>query len=1144
MGPAPHGDAVDCSGKIIEADEEVFYKPQRAMGSSQEIMKDEAPHTRYGVGVLYPAPTANDSNDTEGEIMDVAEVHNGEIIAQVLDEKAAENLETGKRKLSSAADVADDESSSLSLANTMRPASMGVSFLIDLSKIKEVRIRIKGGTYSRREARMKEKDRTRQWWVRSTFHEVLSLDLEYLMSKNGRLLPITLNSRRLSLKLECISRPDPLNPDDTSRRLVTICLVNRTTQTADDGRSLDARCLFQCRFKILAIGTNDKLTNSILPYPEARINEPDEEEQSLALLYRKLLTFATGHGCSADWNAKEGDQFCSQVSAVPFPVQEVPSTTPDITREDGSKLTVSMKALAGLDPHDDGLASLEEVVSRYGSWIQELEEISLPEKLQPAAAIHLKECKRAQTRMREGIRHLRDKPQILEAFRLANHAILLQQIRSGQKVRRAQITDGRFRFTEAEPPNPLSPPTGRGLWRPFQIAFLLMSLPSMANGSSPDRKTVELIWFPTGGGKTEAYLGITAFTIFLRRLRNPEDSGTDVLMRYTLRLLTAQQFQRASGLICAMDYLRQDQAKKGKNLGGEISIGIWLGGDTTPNSRDDARSKLTRLEKGKKETEYPFVLLKCPWCCAEIGPLEGRRDQPFVIGLERTGSRSVGFRCADRQCHFHSRLPVLVVDEDIYENPPELVIGTVDKFASLAWKPNARSLFGIGPEGDREKSPPGLIIQDELHLISGPLGSVSGLYECVIEELCTDRRPANQSDHVPPKIISSTATARCYRKQIKDLYAREDAALFPPPGLDISDSFFSNYARDPDSGELAKGRQYVGVLASSGLSHIAAQRNTFATLLQATQLIKEKEERDPWHTLLTFFNSLRELGGGLTLYQQDIPERIYQIRERFGGRYRKIFDCIELTGRIKSGDVPKSLEKLERVVGRDDYPVDACLASNIIEVGIDVDRMSLMSVVGQPKTTSQYIQVTGRVGRKWWERPGLIVTIYGASKSRDRSHYEKFRTYHQQLYAQVEPASITPFTHPAMERALHAVMTSFVRQFSPERRANNPQSANEGDWNKIAELLIERVKIVEPSEEGKLHQWLDKRIADWKRTQTLKWNPGMNDDTPSFLRYPGSYYPSAWKGVSWDTPTSMRTVDAECLPKITTLYQHEDLPIF
>ena len=357
---------------------------------------------------------------------------------------------------------------------------------------------------------------------------------------------------------------------------------------------------------------------------------------------------------------------------------------------------------------------------------------------------------------------LADDPQIRTAFTLANLAILIQQIRSRREARIASFDPATSTVLFEEPYETLDLNSQRAkgcAWRAFQIAFILASLRSTADSSHDDRELVELIWFPTGGGKTEAYLGLAAFSVFLRRLRDPADTGVQALMRYTLRLLTAQQFQRAGRLVCAMEYLRRHHSAA---LGDEtISIGIWLGGSTTPNTRADALAVFRSLTRGDGAKENQFVLDRCPWCGAQMGPVElagrgrGRRSIPKVIGYEQRG-KTVVYACPDHLCEFHESMPLYVIDEDIYEIRPALIIGTVDKFAMLAWRPQARSLFGIAMDGTRSYSPPGLIIQDELHLISGPLGSMVGLYEPVIEELCTDGRG---SPPARPKIISSTATS-------------------------------------------------------------------------------------------------------------------------------------------------------------------------------------------------------------------------------------------------------------------------------------------------------------------------------------------------------------------------------------------------
>ena len=213
-----------------------------------------------------------------------------------------------------------------------------------------------------------------------------------------------------------------------------------------------------------------------------------------------------------------------------------------------------------------------------------------------------------------------------------------------------------------------------------------------------------------------------------------------------------------------------------------------------------------------------------------------------------------------------------------------------------------------------------------------------------------------------------------------------------------------------------------------------------------------------------------------------------------------------------------------------------CLASNIIEVGIDIDRLSIMAVVGQPKTTSQYIQVTGRVGRRWWERPGLVITLYGASKPRDRSHFEQFRTYHSRLYAQVEPTSVTPFSPPVLDRALHAIMSGYVRQRGDESQSHSPYPYPEDLIDSIRDVIRRRIEAVDTEELNNFEEIFNKRQDKWRRWQRTQWGTFGRIDPNALLRQAGAYVPIEQKFTSWPTPTSVRNVDAECESEITSLY--------
>jgi hypothetical protein len=495
-------------------------------------------------------------------------------------------------------------------------------------------------------------------------------------------------------------------------------------------------------------------------------------------------------------------------------------------------------------------------------------------------------------------------------------------------------------------------------------------------------------------------------------------------------------------------------------------------------------------------------------------------------------------------------LPIVIIDEDLIEDPPNLVIGTVDKFAMLAWKPEVRRLFGIGNDGRHDGLPPSLIIQDELHLISGPLGSMVGAYETIIERLCQK----DGYSGIKPKIIASTATISRAREQVKDLYARKDVFLFPPSGLEAGDSFFAREARN-DDGSLKPGRLYLGILASAHGSFQTTLARVFASLMQHAAIMEtDAAGRDPWWTLLCFFNSLRELGGAATLFVSDTRDYLRVILDRQGLNYdviRQLFNVSELTSRIRSDEVPKELERLERVLrpqagnekaGFDDNGVvDACLASNIIEVGVDVGRLALMAIAGQPKTTSQYIQVSSRVGRDP-EKPGLVTVLYGQSKPRDRSHFERFRPYHQRLYAQVEPTSVTPFSAPAIERALHGIIVAAVRQLGALSAESSlpdpfPLAPDTSLLNLIEEMIEERVSVVAPEERDAVMARLQRRLDEWRTWQPGEYGGfGAAPEDPPLLHPAGSTEPASWNGRSWPTMSSLRNVDASCQAEVTSFF--------
>ena len=405
---------------------------------------------------------------------------------------------------------------------------MAVTFLAG-SGSSSLNVRVTGAAY--RIFDVSSGARKWKWWVRDPIEQTFPVSLGDIPRDGMVEIPPSepADSSPLALKLQVVSR------EAEEGFLITACLVNRT-----EGTGVDARCLFQSRLEVECRHLDG--SSSILPYPE-RLGDTDEEESSLALLFRSRRTYAIGHGCSADWSDSDSGTSPDKIIGDPLPVVSVPSITPEIRRGDRTPVEVSMESLARLDTDAEGFGALEEVVDLYRQWIElresELRGFDPPHR--EVAHRHMRHCVHAADRMEDGLRFLEGDMQARTAFALANKAMLIQQQRARRDSRQVEYDSrsGTYFFPDpaGDPADPVIE-AGQGVWRPFQVAFQLMTLKSVAEGGDPDRELVELIWFPTGGGKTEAYLGLAAFSMLLRRLRRKEDHGTDVLMRYTLRLLT------------------------------------------------------------------------------------------------------------------------------------------------------------------------------------------------------------------------------------------------------------------------------------------------------------------------------------------------------------------------------------------------------------------------------------------------------------------------------------------------------------------------------------------------------------------------------------------------------------------------------
>lgn len=1208
IGPCPSGDPLPISienGIARFPDDEarkknyVFVDPD---GTRREILKS-SPTSRYGVGILFPQKVTENSlaqaEDAETEGIETEPDGTSETVESA-DETDAVSFQQE--------DGAYDDS--VSLANAYKPSSMGVSFISELPdgnlsvKVEAVIYRLfkaeVAGTVKKadekKEAeknaehlvdtetkqleqtasspsnelepaadteteqpangeskRQEKKHGVYDWWAESPILADILIPCERLRRDKSEPCPVPNHPK---LTLEIYTR----KVKDVNGYIVTVMLINKFT-SEDDGRK-DEKCFFRCGFSV----SHDSGEKFILPYVGVRNAEPDDEERSIALLYRRRKTFAVGHGVAASWSQLSGAETATSVRTETMPEFEAPSVTPNLPNlfdADGSPLRFSMRELA--EGTEAGFRKLSLLADAYESWIveREAEAASLSDsnsyRNKQTAEAHLALCRQALNRIRNGIEYLTAHPDAHRAFRLANEAILRQQLVVGsvRPAKSVNTFDGDWTHQNLTTLPEVLPSSNKGYWRPFQVAFLLMSLCGVSEPNHPENNLVDLIWFPTGGGKTEAYLGLTAYLIFLQRLRASADRrfAVSVIMRYTLRLLTAQQFQRAAALTCAMELIR-----KRETLGDTpITVGIWVGSATTPNDRKKALSSLSAL---KRDTvaENPFVLLQCPWCNAQMGKrFKQPKEKKYTVLGYQPKDDTVKYQCADINCHFSgikgAELPICVIDEDLYRQPPTILISTVDKFALLPWYTASGSFFGL-EKGKRVAPPPALIIQDELHLISGPLGTMVGLYETLIEELCTVR---DESHRVigKPKIVASTATIRRAPEQINAVFARnkEDVRLFPPPALDADDSFFARTAKNKD-GTLKPGKIYLGVFATGLPSDVTAQVRVYSALLQGAQnlpVAAASSEKDPWWTLLSFYNNIRELGTGLTLISSDVPQHLEVIKARLGpSSVRKLnSETLELTSRLTNSKIPDALKKLETSYNTTGC-IDVCLASNIIEVGVDIVRLGLITVIGQPKTTAQYIQVSGRVGRRF-DEPGLAVVIYDMTKPRDRSHYERFISYHASLYAQVEPTSVTPFSAPALERGLHAVFIGMIRHLIGGDYGEDPRrftaAYNSSGSDAVAlkqrvkllkETILARANAVKALSDSPQHirQRLEEVLAHWFNFNPEKYKTfkPREEANPTLLYPMGTVLPQVWSHQSLPTMTSLRNVDASCEGAVTPFY--------
>ncbi|HWE91876.1 MAG TPA: DISARM system helicase DrmA [Pseudonocardiaceae bacterium] len=1117
------------------------------LGGPDEEFGDENPIDRYPLGRLAPRD-------------------------ETIDPATHENMGEAQGDDTDDADPEPDAPSVPSL----NPSALGFTAAV-LGDTDELIVTAKWGRYERMRSELEESAGRRVWKREQRF------GMATIRLTDGLLEPVS---------------PDPDYPDvvvrGRARRhrgdwLVSIFLDNQ--QHAPGPRRADKAPAWLFQVTLSATGPDGRsvFVPRTEPGPGAADEDEDQaERRQLAMTHRNHPEFAVGSGTAV--RAEDIDLTLRRarlISTSSVPQYEVPFTdvpSPKLD-DDVPELELTMKRLADLadGPSADLIAALRPLVDSYRAWIErQAERIDDPAAglagYHTEAKAALGAAGTAADRIAAGIDVLAGDPVARQAFGFANRAMYLQRKHTQVAALRRQRRELSLADAETE-----IDAQEVQAWRPFQLAFVLLNLPSLADPRHPERAedrrqaVADLLWFPTGGGKTEAYLGLTAFAIAVRR-RQPRYGGLDardgvaVLMRYTLRLLTIQQFERAATLICAAEKLRREDVE----TWGEkpIRVGLWVGQRVTPNTFDQAQEWSKQVRRGQfpRGTGSPHQLSSCPWCGAAI---ERGRD----IDPDPTHRRTL-IICADPLCPFSAMaaqlenldrerwgLPVLVVDEEIYRHPPSLLIGTVDKFAQLPWRGETATLFGqvdrrCGRHGyvtddiladnqwerqnhnaagdapaawiapaDRLR-PPDLIIQDELHLISGPLGSLVGLYEAAVDKLAswTDTETART---VRPKVVASTATVRRANRQIGDLFYRRNA-VFPPPGLDIEDNFFARQRPTDSTPDSTPGRRYVGICAH-GVRIRSTLIRVYVSVLGAAQRLHVKYGRneitDPYMTLVGYFNSLRDLAGMRRMVEDDVTNRLYRAAER-GLARRRISPPTELTSRLGSEAIRPLLDRLSVPFPRQNgrgatEPIDVLLATNMIAVGVDVSRLGLMVVANQPKSTAEYIQATSRVGRS---KPGIVFTVYNWARPRDLSHYERFEYVHATLYRQVEALSVTPFADRAVDRGLTGVLVSLVRESELAYNGNHGVR----DFSGTSRTADHAVGYLQRRAGGPADRDVRQRVADELRLRLDMWDreraepgrrlvyaqPANATDEVGLLRRPGR--------TRWDSrtcPMSLRDVE-------------------
>ena len=990
--------------------------------------------------------------------------------------------------------LGDEDNEDVYSAKFKQQSSLGLSFYLP-HEIKSFKVRLEWGDYVTDKQEYEDKNgKTRSRKVFTRLQRDCPIEVSFARGEKSKELAVEETDEGVYIKASCYALKSGYN-------LFSVYATNHRKATDETVNGI----MFQTK---LSVFPNSGETFA----PEYLCRRELEDEY----LFESRPIFARGHGCAADW-LLDNNGNAVQLFSEFIPEHEIPNVSPNL---DGfGKGYFSMREFSIAKNKEETIKRLNVLYETYIKWIEDLQgnpKMSDKSFADNKGADIIGKCNEQAERVLSGIKILQSDDKAFKAFCFMNRCMFMQRsINAFSKKYSSGVQCNLGEFLEED----------HSEWRAFQIAFVLLNLSGISDYNDKYRNNVDLLYFPTGGGKTEAYLGLIAFLLGYRRLTADieaeynKDGGVTVILRYTLRLLTTQQRDRLTKMIVATEILRRQYLSKGAPFGATpFSIGFYVGGGVTPNrfsefeNADDDPNKFNRTV-GKLNRQ----LINCPYCGKPLA------QSDFYVDIE---AKSVDIFCSDKNCYFYKynderiAIPVYLVDEQIYSKCPTVVIATVDKFARLPWDVACNALFGrvdrfcqrhgyvaIGQSHENRHNrsreglpasethavkpffPPELIVQDELHLITGPLGTIYGAYESAIEELCSIIKDGVK---ILPKYVVSTATISNADEQIRCLYGRTETALFPPSGMDIKDSFFTKEI--PVA--VSPFRKYCGI-AASGKSVKTTLLRVYAILIQTTLHLAEQSEYkdliDPYYTLIGYFNSIRELGGTVRLLQDDIPKRQKWIVKHYNHSKQRFFGYKEITSRMTSDKIAGLLKELESDISNkksldknDKNFLDVAIATNMISVGLDIDRLGLMCVLGQPKQSSEYIQTTSRIGRA---HPGLVVTVYNPYRPRDLSHYENFKGYHAHIYRFVEGTTATPFSARARDRVLHALFIALAR-LQVSALAENASAAAidtvpKDEIDAIVDKISKRVAKVSPKLRPDVVAEITEFIDTWKTSKQV-----------------------------------------------------------